>query len=74
MLAPLLREAGFERISITARYEVYGSLASIGDYLADQLDDAGDTSNATTFRAWSKEPSGMFVQAWVSCTGHKPRL
>ena len=70
-LAHLLEEAGFEAIALQARYEVYGSLEFIGEYLALQLDNAGESRHATTLREWADAPNGMFAQAWVSCTGRK---
>ena len=69
--ADLLEGAGFVDIAIQARYEVYGSLEFIGEYLALQLEDAGESRHATTLREWADTPNGMFAQAWVSCTGSK---
>ena len=70
--ADLLEEAGFEAIALQARYEVYGSLEFIGEYIALQLEDAGESRHATTLREWADTPNGMFAQAWVSCAGRKP--
>ena len=67
-----MEEAGFEAIEMQARYEVYGSLEFIGEYLALQLEGAGDSRHAATLREWAFTPNGMFAQAWVSCTGRKP--
>ena len=71
-LAHLLEEAGFEATVMQARYEVYGSLEFIGEYLALQLEGAGDSRHAATLRELAFTPNGMFAQAWVSCTGRKP--
>ena len=71
-LALLLEKAGFEDIAMQARYEVYESRLFIGEYLALQLDNAGEARHATTLRNWAGAPNGMFAQAWVSCTGRKP--
>ena len=68
----LLERFGFEDIAMQARYEVYESLEFIGEYLALQLAGSGETEHAETLRKWSATPSGMFAQAWVSCTGRKP--
>ena len=56
---------------MSARYEVYEDRHIIGDYLAKQLDKAGESDSANVFRDWSKEPSGLFAQCWVSCVGRK---
>ena len=68
----LMERIGFEDIAMQARYEVYESLKFIGEYLAVQLEDSGETVHALTLREWSAGSSGMFAQAWVSCTGRKP--
>ena len=70
-LAGLFSAAGFENIEMKARYELYESLQFIGEYLALQLEDAGEVGHASTFRHWAAEQNGMFAQAWVSCTGQK---
>lgn len=70
-LGALLDTAGFEDVTMAARYECYPSLAFIGEYLALQLERAGDSVSAATFRAWSRETGGMFAQCWVSAIGHK---
>ena len=71
-LAHLLETAGFESIAMQATYEVYGSLEFIGEYLALQLENAGERRHAATLRQWAGTPNGMFAQAWVWCTGRKP--
>ena len=71
-LGLLLENAGFEAVAMKARYEVYESLGFVGEYLAFQLEHAGETQHATTLREWASTPNGMFAQAWVSCTGRKP--
>ena len=68
----LKEKAGFEAIAFQARYEVYGSLEFIGEYLALQLESAGESRCAAILRGWADTPNGMFAQAWVSCTGRKP--
>ena len=70
-LSPLLQGAGFEGIQMQARYEVYDSLAFIGEYLAVQLEQVGEAAHAATIRQWAAQPNGMFAQAWVSCTGRR---
>lgn len=71
-LGALLRTEGFIDLAMSARYECYASLPLIGEYLALQLDRAGDEAAAATFRRWSHEPGGLFAQAWVSCVARKP--
>ena len=71
-LGKLLENASFQAIEMKARYEMYESLESIGEYLALQLENAGEAQHATTLREWASTPTGMFAQAWVSCTGRKP--
>ena len=66
-----LSAAGFENCQMSAQYEVYPSLPLIGDYLALQLDCAGDAASAATFRDWSQRPGGLFAQCWVSCIARK---
>jgi hypothetical protein len=70
-LGLLLGQAGFYDISMSARYECYSSLPFIGEYLALQLERAGDSLSAQTFRTWSQDVDGMFAQAWVSCPARK---
>ena len=66
-----LASAGFCRVQMSARYECYPSLDFIGEYLAAQLERAGDAQSAATWRAWSKSDGGMFAQAWVAATARK---
>jgi hypothetical protein len=56
---------------MSARYECYSSLAFIGEYLALQLERAGDRQSASVFRAWSQEQGGMFAQSWISAIAVK---
>jgi ubiquinone/menaquinone biosynthesis C-methylase UbiE len=66
-----LAAAGFEDVRLAARYECYPALDFIGEYLALQLERAGEAQAAATFRSWSLTPGGMFAQAWVAATGQK---
>lgn len=70
-LGVLLASTGFGGVTLSARYECYPSLPLIGDYLATQLDGEGEAAHASTLRAWSRSPDGMFAQAWVSAVGVK---
>jgi ubiquinone/menaquinone biosynthesis C-methylase UbiE len=67
-----LKEAGFDNVRMSARYECYPSLEFIGEYLALQLEGNGDADACETFREWSRQTSGMFAQAWVSAVATKP--
>lgn len=69
-LAVHLAAAGFDVMQMSARYECYASLQLIGEYLALQLEEAGDEQSAEMFRTWSRS-GGMFAQAWVSVVGRK---
>ncbi len=71
-LGDLFEQAGFERIAQEARFENYSSRALIADFLALNLEEAGDHANAATWRGYARQPRGMFAQAWVFCTGHRP--
>ena len=66
-----LGSAGFAEVRMSARYECYSSLAFIGEYLALQLERAGDRQSASVFRAWSQEQGGMFAQTWISAIAVK---
>ncbi|MGH8598093.1 MAG: methyltransferase domain-containing protein [Gammaproteobacteria bacterium] len=72
-LGGFLADAGFGNIEVRARYENYDPLTVIGDFLAANLEEAGDTKNADIWRNWGRSPNGLFAQAWVSCVGHKPK-
>jgi ubiquinone/menaquinone biosynthesis C-methylase UbiE len=71
-LGQLFAAAGFDRIAMQARYEVYPSPRPIADYLALQLEAAGQSRHADGLRRWAHIPHAMFAQAWVSCIGEKP--
>jgi hypothetical protein len=66
-----LVSAGFANVQMTARYECYPSLSLIGEYLAAQLERAGDARAAEAWRTWSKYEEGLFAQAWVAALGCK---
>lgn len=71
-LTPMLAAAGFTRIHADARYERYPGPRHIAEYLAGQLDDAGQPAHADVLRRWAAAPSAMFAQAWVSATAIVP--
>lgn len=70
-LGMYLQRSGFEDIRMSARYECYASLPHIGEYLALQLDKAGDSGSAVALREWSRVEGGLFAQCWVSCVARK---
>lgn len=67
-----LATAGFEVIGMSARYECYPERDFIGEYLALQLESAGDITSAMTLREWARSHGGRFAQAWVSAVARKP--
>lgn len=73
-LPDYLDQAGFEQIRSQSRFENYEPLTMIGDFLAVNLEEAGDAVNAATWRRWGRGSRGMFSQAWVSCTGRRPEV
>jgi SAM-dependent methyltransferase len=70
-LGAYLERAGFTGIAMSARYECYPSLPLIGEYLALQLERAGDSGAAAAFRDWSQGRGGLFAQCWISCTARR---
>jgi len=68
-----LAAAGFDNCRMSARYEVYPDRKIIGEYLAVQLERAGDNTSAGTFRTWSYQTGGLFAQCWVACVAEKPK-
>lgn len=68
-LASMLCEAGFQDVRPSASYEVYEEPQIIGEYLASQLDSAGETRMADTWTSWSRNPDALFAQAWGEAVG-----
>jgi gamma-glutamylcysteine synthetase len=66
------RQAGFERVRATARYENYQPLSVIGDLVAGKLEQAGFAQEAAAMRDWAAHSDGMFAQAWVACVAWRP--
>lgn len=64
-------EAGFEAVTLQARYENYQPLSIIADLLTAQLDQAGQAEHVRTLRAWQRTSHAMFAQAWVMCVGYR---
>jgi ubiquinone/menaquinone biosynthesis C-methylase UbiE len=70
-LSRFFEDTGFDQIEVDARYEVYKSLDFIGQFLALQLEQAGEQTHAQSLKNWMNESNGLFAQAWVSCVGKK---
>jgi ubiquinone/menaquinone biosynthesis C-methylase UbiE len=70
-LGDYFEQAGFAEIRQRARYENYEPLTVIADFLALNLEEAGDARHAQTWREFGRCSRGMFAQAWVSCTGRR---
>jgi ubiquinone/menaquinone biosynthesis C-methylase UbiE len=64
-------DAGFRDVRMSARYEVYASRHRIGEFLALQLEQAGDATSAATWRAWIDQEAAMCAQAWAWAIGVK---
>ena len=71
-LSQLALDAGFDAVTLQARYENYRPLSIIADLLTAQLEQAGQAEHARTLRAWERTPHAMFAQAWVACVGYRP--
>jgi ubiquinone/menaquinone biosynthesis C-methylase UbiE len=78
----LLREAGFRELEFSAAYECYGSLESIGEYLAERIDRSAENSmtpgdkerienHAAALRSWYRSEDGVFAQSWCEILGTK---
>jgi SAM-dependent methyltransferase len=65
-------DAGFERVTLQARYENFEPVTIITDLLTANLDRAGQPVHAQTLRAWQSTPHAMFAEAWVACVGYRP--
>jgi len=70
-LAARLRAAGFASIAPSASYEIYDDPARIAEYLAVQLDKAGEGEAASALRDWRHHPDALFAQAWGEAVGWK---
>jgi ubiquinone/menaquinone biosynthesis C-methylase UbiE len=67
-----LAEAGFAPLSNDEWIEEYESPKQIADYLAMQLETAGQLHHATALRDWAREPGARFRQSWKYATGVRP--
>jgi ubiquinone/menaquinone biosynthesis C-methylase UbiE len=67
-----LTEAGFAPLSHDEWIEEYESPKQIAEYLAMQLETAGQLHHATALRDWAQQPEARFRQAWKYATGVRP--
>lgn len=72
-LREYLLDVGFEQCHLDVHYERHADPSRIADYLAVQLDTAGQTAHARRLRGWATNPSAMFAQAWVTAIASRPR-
>jgi hypothetical protein len=70
-LGSWLTAGGLVTHKIQARYECYPDSGLIANYLAIQLEQAGDTQSSVTLREWAALPWSLFAQAWVSAIALK---
>jgi SAM-dependent methyltransferase len=61
-----LETGGLVTQKVEARYECYPESKPIAEYLAIQLEQAGETEPAVALREWAMLPWSLFAQAWVS--------
>jgi len=71
-LAAWLSDAGFIQPRLSASFEIYPSADMIADYLARQLEAAGEEAHAKSLRAWAQAPHAVFAQSWFEATAQKP--
>jgi SAM-dependent methyltransferase len=70
-LGSWLTAGGLITQKIQARYECYPDSGLIANYLAIQLEQAGDTQSSVTLREWAALPWSLFAQSWVSAIAVK---
>lgn len=66
-----ITEAGFKSLLNENRWERYESAERIGEYLALQLEAAGQGEEAEILRFWQEQPEARFDQAWTEVAGFK---
>jgi ubiquinone/menaquinone biosynthesis C-methylase UbiE len=64
-----LIEAGFAALSHDEWIEEYEDPKQIAEYLAVQLETAGQFHHATALRDWALDPAARFRQSWKYATG-----
>jgi len=68
-LAGLIQESGFHLLSEETHFETYENTPRIGEYLARQLEEQHEISNAAVLREWSQQRGSRFRQAWTNVVG-----
>lgn len=63
--------AGFREVKAHATYETFEPVSEILDLLIDQFRQHGELDHVQALQDWSRSPSVMFAEAWVSCVGRK---
>src|SRR5215472_16524509 len=70
-LGSWLAAGGLVTQRIQARYECYPDSSVIAEYLAIQLEQAGEIESGATLREWALSPWSLFAQSWVSTVAVK---
>ena len=70
-LGDALERSGFLLAHEESRLETYAEAGHIAEYLARQLETAGDPRAARAWRRWAVKPDAVFHQAWISAVGVK---
>jgi SAM-dependent methyltransferase len=70
-LGSWLAAGGLVTRKIEARYECYPDSRVIAEYLALQLEQAGDGESANVLRNWAALACSLFAQAWVSAIAER---
>jgi ubiquinone/menaquinone biosynthesis C-methylase UbiE len=70
-LGTWLRSGGMEVQRMHARYECYPDTSVIAEYLAIQLERAGEAEAGAPLRQWALAPWSLFGQSWVSAIAVK---
>jgi SAM-dependent methyltransferase len=70
-LGSWLIAGGLVTQKIQARYECYPDSRVIAEYLALQLEQAGDGESANVLRNWAALTCSLFAQAWVSAIAER---
>jgi len=70
-LGTWLRSGGMAVQRMQARYECYPDTSVIAEYLAIQLERAGEAEAAAALRQWALAPWSLFGQSWVSAIAVK---
>jgi len=71
-LSQLAVDAGFEGVTLRARYENFEPVSIITNLLCAQLERTGQAEHAQTLRDWERTPHAMFAEAWVACIAYRP--